>query len=158
MNSHFVSEIYKLHGSVSASINIDSSVEEIIGSFIRQPSIRGIFLIDSKLRYVGMISRIDLLRWAHIKLAGGKGRREIAISEFFRIADARKASDLTDNILRTTSVKENDTLQTALDRMLDSEEDVIPVLDSENRILGDLGLSEVLWAGYAYSRGKEQEK
>ena len=158
MNSHFVSEVYKLHGSVSASINLDSSVEEIIGSFIRQPSVRGIFLVDSKLRYVGMISRIDLLRWAHIKLAGGKGRREIAISEFFRITDARKASDLTGSILRSPSVKENDTLQTALDKMLDSEEDVIPVLDNDHRVLGDLGLSEVLWAGYAYSRSKVQDK
>jgi CBS domain-containing protein len=158
MNNHFVSEVYKLHGSVSASINVDSSVQEVIGSFVRQPSIRGIFLVDTKLRYVGMISRIDLLRWAHLKLAGGKGRTEISISDVYRISDARKASDLTGSILRMPSVKESDTLQTALDRMLDSEEDVIPVLDSEGRILGDLGLSEVLWAGFAYSSRTAQDK
>jgi CBS domain-containing protein len=158
MNNHFVSEVYKLHGGVSVSINVDSSAEEVIGSFVRQPSIRGIFLVDSKLRYVGMVSRIDLLRWSHIKLAGGKGRREITISNFFRIADARKAGDLTGSNLLTLSVKESDTLQTALDKMLDSEEDVIPVLDSEGRILGDLGLSEVLWAGFAYSKRTAQDK
>jgi CBS-domain-containing membrane protein len=152
-----VSEVYKLHGSVSVSIKTDSSVTEIIGEFVRKPSIRGIFLVNSKLRYAGIVSRTDLLRWAHLKLAGGKGRSEISISDFFRISGARKASDLTGGIPRTPSVKENDTLQTALDKMLDYKEDVIPVLDSEGRILGDLGLSEVLWSGFAYGRRTPQK-
>jgi len=157
MINHLVSEVYKLHGSVSVSINVDSSLEEVIGWFVRVPSLRGIFLVDSKLRFVGMVSRIDLLRWAHLKLAGGKGRYEISISDVFRISDARKASDLNGGTPRTPSVKESDTLQSALDKMLDYEEDIIPVLDSEGRILGDLGLSEVLWSGFAYSRGTTQQ-
>lgn len=157
MNNPLVSDVYKLHGSVSVSINADSSVAEIIGEFVRKPSIRGIFLMDSKLRYVGIVSRIDLLRWAHLKLAGGKGRNEISVSDIFRISDARKASDLTGSVPRTPSVKENDTLQAALDKMLDHDEDVIPVLDGEGRIIGDLGLSEVLWSGFAYGRRTSQE-
>jgi len=157
MNNPLVSDVYKLHGSVSVSIKADSSIAEAISEFVRMPSLRGIFLVDSKLRYVGIVSRIDLLRWAHLKLAGGKGRSEISISDIFRISDARKASDLTGSIPRSPSVQENDTLQTALDKMLDYEEDIIPVLDSEGRILGDLGLSEVLWAGFAYGRRTSQE-
>lgn len=157
MNNPLVSDIYKLHGSVSVSINQDSSVTEIIGEYVRKPYVRGIFLVDSKLRYVGIISRIDLLRWAHLKLAGGRGRNEISISDIFRISDARKANDLTGGVPRTPSVKENDTLQAALDKMLDYDEDVIPVLDGEGRIIGDLGLSEVLWSGFAYGKRATQE-
>ncbi len=157
MNNPLVSDVYKLHGSVSVSIKADSSIAEVISEFVRMPSLRGIFLVDSKLRYVGIVSRIDLLRWAHLKLAGGKGRSEISISDIFRISDARKASDLTGSVPRTPSVKESDTLQMALDKMLDSEEDIIPVLDTEGRILGDLGLSEVLWSGFAYGRRTSQE-
>jgi hypothetical protein len=41
-------------------------------------------------------------------------------------------------------VKESDTLETAFNQMMNFGEDVIPVLDSEGRILGDLRLSEVL--------------
>jgi len=37
--------------------------------------------------------------------------------------------------------RETDSLQTALDKMLNYEEDIIPVLDSEGNILGDLRLS-----------------
>jgi hypothetical protein len=35
-------------------------------------------------------------------------------------------------------------LQIALDKMLDNEEDVLPVLNSRSEILGDLRLSEIL--------------
>ena len=35
-------------------------------------------------------------------------------------------------------------LDTALNRMIEYEEDIIPVLDEDGRILGDLRLSEVL--------------
>ena len=35
-------------------------------------------------------------------------------------------------------------LQTVLDKMLDHEEDILPVVNGERRVLGDLKLSEVL--------------
>ena len=91
-----------------------------------------------------MITRADLMKWAHFQLFSGKGRHDIAISDFFRIVDARKAKDLVTTDPRSIAVKETDTLQTALDKMLDHEEDVLPVVDNERRILGDLRLSEVL--------------
>ena len=145
MNKTLVAEVYRLHGSASVSIPADSPLEDVIGEFIREPSLRGIFLIDAKQRFVGMVTRVDLIRWAHLNLTGGKGRHEIPVSEFFRIVDARKAKDLASGDPRVLSVKESDTLQAALDKMLDQEEDVIAVLDSEGRVLGDLRLSEILW-------------
>ncbi|AII60205.1 hypothetical protein X793_03885 [Dehalococcoides mccartyi CG4] len=153
----FVSEVYKVHGSISISINSDSSVGEVIASFARKPSLGGIFLVDLELRFVGLITRVDLLKWAHIKLTGGKGRQEIAVSELFRIADARRAKELMTPDTQMLSVKESDTLYAALDKMLDYKQDIIPVVDDEGRILGDLGLSEVLWAGIAYGRRSTRE-
>jgi hypothetical protein len=43
------------------------------------------------------------------------------------------------------TLKKSDTIQTALDKMIDSEEDIIPVLNAQGKILGDLRLSEILW-------------
>ncbi len=145
MNKTLVAEVYKLHGTASVSMPADSPLKDVIGTLVREPSLRGIFLVDSKLRFVGMVTRIDLLRWAHLKLSGGKGRHEIPISEFFRIVDARSARDLASGDPQMLSVRENDTLQAALDKMLDYEEDIVAVLDSERRVLGDLRLSEILW-------------
>jgi hypothetical protein len=88
-----VSDVFNLHGCISISINSDSSVEEVIGSFVRKPSLGGIFLVDSKLRFVGLITRTDRLKWAHIKLVGGKGRHEIAVSNYFVSRSCRAKTD-----------------------------------------------------------------
>jgi len=91
-----------------------------------------------------VITSLDLRRWVHIELFGGKGRHEIPIATFYQIANAKKARDLARGDYGSRGVRETDSLQTALDKMLDFDEDIIPVLDSEGRVLGDLRLSEVL--------------
>ncbi|MDD5501436.1 MAG: CBS domain-containing protein [Candidatus Omnitrophica bacterium] len=157
MDRPLVADVYKLHGDATISIPADSSLEDVIGTLIREPSLRGIFLVNSKQRLVGMVTRLDLIRWAHLNLTGGKGRHEIPISELFRIVDARKAKDLASGDPHVLAVRENDTLQAALDKMLDYEEDVIPVLDSEGKVSGDLRLSEVLWWVLAFGRRATQK-
>lgn len=157
MNNPLVADVYKLHGSAVAILPDDTLLKDAIGSLVRESSLRGIFLVDSKQRYVGMVTRVNLIRWAHLNLTGGKGRHEIPISEFFRVIDAHNAKDLVNRDQRTYSVKENDTLQAALDKMLDYEEDIIPVLDNVGKILGDLRLSEALWWVLAFGRRASQE-
>ncbi|HEY41734.1 MAG TPA: CBS domain-containing protein [Dehalococcoidia bacterium] len=139
-----VEQVYRLHGTATDSIPEDTSLEYVIGRFARESGLRGVFLVDSRQRLSGVLTRTDLMKWAHLQLFGGKGRHEIAISDFFRIIDAKKAKDLVTTDPRVISVKESDNLQNALDKMLDHEEDVLPVVDDERRILGDLRLSEVL--------------
>ena len=144
MRTILVEEVYRIHGTASVSVPEDVSLEYVITRFAREPGVRGIFLIDASERFIGLITRSDLMKWAHIQLFGGKGRHDIAVWEFYRLADAVKAKDLLRGDQRELSVKETDTLQNALDKMLDHEEDVLPVVDGERRILGDLRLSEVL--------------
>ena len=139
-----VSNVYGIHGDASLLISEDTPLRDLIIRFASEPSLRGLFLVDSRQLFAGVVTRIDLLRWAHFSLSRGKGRREMPVSEFFRIVDARKARDVASGDLKALSVRENDSLQTALDKMLDNEEDVIAVLDAEGRVVGDLRLSEVL--------------
>lgn len=121
-------------------------------AFVSHPSSRGIFLVDSRQRLECMVTRVDLLRWAHLQATRGKGRHETPIAEFFRLIDARKGKDLACRGQQAVSVKASDTLETALNKMLEYEEDVIPVVDNEGRVIGDLRLSEVL--GWILDRGK----
>ena len=88
--------------------------------------------------------RATLMKWAHFHLFGGKGRRDVFVSELFRIVDGREGKDLLRGHEGGLAVRENDTLQTALEKMLDYQEDILPVLDSSDRVVGDLRLSEVL--------------
>lgn len=93
---------------------------------------------------------------AHIQLFGGKGRHEIRISEFFRLVDAKRASDIAHSASKVLSATENDTLQAALDKMLDHEEDVLPVLNSHGEIVGDLRFFEVLW--FVLMKGQRKQR
>jgi CBS domain-containing protein len=144
MNKILVSDVYHLHDSAMVKMDAGLSLEDAIGALARNPSARGIFLLDSEFKFAGLITRVNLLRWAHLNLSGGRDRQEIPIAEFFKIVNARKARDLAGNNQAALSVKETDTLHAALDKMLDAEEDVLAVLDNEDKVLGDLRLSEVL--------------
>jgi CBS domain-containing protein len=55
-----------------------------------------------------------------------------------------QAKSLARGDWRTLGVKENDSLQEALDQMVDFGEDVLPVLNEDGIILGDIRLSEIL--------------
>jgi len=138
-----VEDVYRLHGTASAMVQDDVLLEDLIIKFAREPNLCGVFLIDPQQRFAGMIARADLLKWSTVVLLGGKV--SIASSgEAYRIMLATKARDLRREDWPFLGVKKTDTLQTALNQMIDSGEDIIPVLDSEGRILGDLRLSEVL--------------
>ena len=139
-----VEEVYRLHGTATDTISEDTSLEHIISRFAHEPGLRGVFLIDARQRFSGVITRADLMKWAHYQLFSGKRRHDLAIFDFFRIVDAKKAKDLARRDGRSLGIKETDSLQTALDKMLDVEEDVLPVIDNQGKILGDLRLSEVL--------------
>jgi predicted transcriptional regulator len=84
------------------------------------------------------------VKWARLKLFGGKGRREISAWDFFRIVEAKKVKELFSTEQRQLAVKETDSLQTALDKMIDYDICVLPVVDGEGRIMGGITLTEVL--------------
>jgi len=149
-----VSEVYRLHGTASAVIPEESPLETVITRFAGEPSLRGIFLIDAKGYFSGVVTRTDLLKWTHYNFFGEKGKRELIISEFFRMVDARTAKNIAYKASTMLDVRETDSLQAALDKMLDNDEDILPVLNSQGEIVGDLRLSEVLSWVLINSRSK----
>jgi CBS domain-containing protein len=84
------------------------------------------------------------LRWAQLKLYGGKKIMKIPVNELLSLVKATKAKDIEMEGSGSFSLKEDDTLQTALDLMIGYEEDIIPVVDNEGKIIGDVSLSELL--------------
>ena len=137
-------EVFRLHGNASITVSGDASLEYVLAYLGHEEHIRGVFLVDAAKKFKDVLTSSDIRKWVYIELFGGKVRHEIPISTFYQIADAKKARDLVRSDYRSLGVRETDSLQTALDKMLDFDEDIIPVLDSEGHILGDLGLSEVL--------------
>lgn len=138
-----VEEVYRLHGTASASLPEDVPLKEVIARFAHEPGLRAVFLIDAEQRFAGVVTRIAIMKWAHFQLFG-RWRTEISASATSQVVDSARAEHLARGDWRSLGVKESDTLETAFNQMMNFGEDVIPVLDSEGRIIGDLRLSEVL--------------
>ena len=139
-----VEQVYRPHSTATDSIPEDTSLEHIINRFAQESCLHGVFLIDSRQRLSGVITDRELLKWARVKLFGGKGRREISAWDFIRLVEAKNIKELLTTDLRSLVVKKTDNLQTALDKMLDHDICVLPVVDGEGRILGGITLSEIM--------------
>jgi len=139
-----VREVYRLHGKASMIVPEDASLDYIVALFGHERHLQGVFMADPDRRYSGMVSRFDLLKWTQLQIYGGKRKSEVQISDLLRIIYAKKARDIAIRKSRSFYVKEDDTLKDALDLMIGFEEDIIPVVDGESRIIGDLCLSEIL--------------
>lgn len=151
MDSTLVARVFRMHGTAGMILPENTTLEEVIRTLTENPTLRAIFLVNDKQKYTSMITRGDLLKWAHLNLSGGKGSN-IPISEIFRILDAQKARDLASPVSSSLALKENDTLQKALYLMMEYEEDILPVLDNEGKVTGDIRLSEILYWVFTYNR------
>lgn len=138
-----VEEVYRLDGTASASLPGDVPLSEVIARFAHEPGLRAVFLIDAEQRFARVVTRIAIMKWTQFQLFG-RWRAEISASATSQVVDSARAKHLARGDWRSLGVKASDTLETAFNQMMNFGEDVIPVLDSEGRILGDLRLSEVL--------------
>jgi len=144
MKQILVEEVFQLAGPASLSVPDDTSLKEIVDRFAHQPSIRAIFLVDSKQRFCGMLRRVDLAKWLYLKLFGKTGGGKASTGEAIRFALAEKAKDLARGDSESMGVHPEDTLQEAMNQMIFHGEAIIPVVDKDGKILGDLRISEVL--------------
>jgi len=157
MSEPLIGQIFHMQGTATMTLPEDTSLEEVIRTLAENPNLRAVFLVNNTRKFTLMITRRDLLKWAHLNITGGKGS-EMGIAEIFRILDARKARDLASPASSYISVKENDSLQKALYLMMEYEEDTLPVLDSDGKVLGDLRLPEILFWVFTYSRYNRDNK
>lgn len=103
----------------------------------------------------GIITRLELLKWAQFHLKIGIRDGQLPLSDILRLAHATKAKE----IAKTGggfSVKLDDSLAKAIGIMIDHDLVGIPVLDDSANILGDLRVSPVL-AFSLRSRHGEQD-
>jgi CBS-domain-containing membrane protein len=144
MQKILIEEVYQLSESASLSLPEDTPLEELVERFAHERGIRAIFLTDSRGRFSGMIRRIDLIKWIYLQLFGRTGGEKASTGEVLRLTFAKKAKDLARGDSSTMGIKPTDTLETALNNMILHGEAIIPVLDKEGKILGDLRATDVL--------------
>jgi CBS-domain-containing membrane protein len=144
MKPILVEEVYHLSEPASLSVPEGTPLQEVIARLAQGPELRAIFLVDSHQRFAGTIRRADLLKWLYFQLFGKFGVEKGSTGEIIHLAFATRAKDLARGDWRYFGVKLSDTIQDALERMIAYGDAIIPVLDDEGRVLGDLRVTEIL--------------
>ncbi|OGD54946.1 hypothetical protein A3K80_01940 [Candidatus Bathyarchaeota archaeon RBG_13_38_9] len=138
-----VRDIFK-NRTLSLIVNEEEKITEIIKHYAEKSSLSGIFVVDKEQKLKGVIIRYDLLQWAKFKIGADIGSDVIAVDEINRYAYSSTAKDIMHKYSAEAYVKPEDSLDLALDIMLNEDTLAIPVIDEEKKIIGDLTFLEVL--------------
>ena len=142
-----VEEILRPHGTCALSVSVTeiTELEEVINKFTENPAIHGIFLVDSNNRFRGIIRLRDLRKWVQLRILKEQGmHRTLSAWEAYHIVSADKSVDLVYGDRDSLGLQVNDTLQKALQKMVEYETNILPVLDNDDRIIGELLITHVL--------------
>ena len=140
-----VRDIYRHGKKRTLVIGGDKPLEEVIKRFAKPYVLRAIFVVDDKQRLIGVITRIDLLNYVKVKL--GKWdylARYPSWKQAIKYMHARKAKDLVHKQSSDAYVKLDDTIEKVLQIMFDYELIDVPVIDNKGRIMGEIGLTEIM--------------
>jgi CBS-domain-containing membrane protein len=132
--------------TLSLIVNEEEKIIEIIKHYAEKSSLRGIFVVDREQKLKGAITRNDLLQWAKFKIGTDLGSDVVAGDEINRYVYSTTAKDIMYKYSAEAFVKPEDSVELALDMMLNEDTLAIPVVDNEKKIIGDLTFSEVLEA------------
>jgi len=142
-----VKDAYQLVDEDPILVRMTDEFNQVINNFAHHNELRGIFVVDDDNRFLGVITRTDLLDWARAKLGVVFLKSVTNMDKTIRLANLIKASTAGD-VLRPDTKKAtvfpNDTLAHALRMMIEADLILLPVIDESQHIIGSLTLSELL--------------
>jgi CBS domain-containing protein len=128
-------------------LKLTDDFSQVIKNFAQHSEIKGIFVVDEDDRFLGVITRTDILDWARAKLGTILYKPLTDMNETIRLVTLIGASKVGDILRAETKeavVNQNNTLGEALKIMVDVDLIVLPVVDESSRVVGRLRLSEIL--------------
>ena len=147
-----VGEIHDRHTPGFKTVAPNSSLETVVRTFAASGAVQSIFVVEEDGRLVGAINRQDLLMWVGVKIVGGEASRTLTVGNIRRIVFAANARDLARRTSSVRPINPKTDLSAALRAMLDSGEPVVPVVDEDGKLVGDLRVSEVLAAALDFEQ------
>jgi CBS domain-containing protein len=142
-----VKDAYRLDNELPITLGCEHEISEVIDNFAQHGDLRGVFIVDEEQRFSGVITRVDLLDWARMKL-GAALLIPLTYDKTLRLGTLVNATTVGDMLREETSnvsVSADYSLAHALQIMIDSELIVLPVVNESQKIIGNLSLSELLF-------------
>lgn len=151
-----VGQIHNKHGAAFKPVRESTPLDTVIGTFAAGASVQSVFVVDESGFYKGAVTRKDLLRWLAVKVVGGESSRSLSVGNMRQILFAADVNDLVSGGARVPSISESTNLEQALRVMMDSDEPVLPVVDGEGKLVGDLRVSEILNAALNFDDDSQE--
>ncbi len=142
-----VKEAYRLDDKDPIILRLNDNISQVLNNFAQHADLRGVFVVDDDNSFFGVITRVDLLDWARVKLGAGLRKPLIDMDKTIRLItliDASTVGDILRQETKKVAVFANDTLAHALQMMIEADLIVLPVIDESQSIIGSLTLSEIL--------------
>lgn len=142
-----VKDAYLLADEDPVILRLTDGFSLAIHDFAHQAELRGLFVVDQEDRFVGVITRTDLLDWARVKLGAIFQKPLTNADKTIRLVNLINAESVSDVLHPETinaAVLPSDSLALALQKMIDSDSIILPVIDKSQHIIGSLTLSELL--------------
>ena len=156
-----VKDAFRLDDEDPIIVRLGDEISQIIYNFAQQTDLRGVFVVDKDERFLGVITRTDLLDWARVSLGAILLKPLPDADKTIRLSSLINASTVGDILRQETinvAVILTDSLANALHLMIESDLIVLPVIDESMNIIGNLSLSELLYLALTKSREHNQSR
>ena len=128
----------------SLLVGPDEEFSTVIRRFADSPELRGIFVVDARRCLLGVITRTDLLDWTRAELGFALSASREKSLRLASLMYASKAGQVMHTNGHHLAAKLTDSLAQTLRRMIDLDLIVLPVVDEDDRVIGDIRLTEIL--------------
>lgn len=121
-----------------------ASLKDVIHTLSHKSDLAAVYVVDARDRYVGIVTRSDLVGWLDHNLdtaAGGADLDGAVLAERIRQAGAE---DAVHPRSAEVALEPHESVEHALRRMIVTGLPVVPVVDAEGSIMGELELPRLL--------------
>ena len=141
-----VKDVVYLLETSSILVSEDEPIETVIERFAKDLRLRGIFVIDSSRRFMGVITRFELLLWTRRYIGDVPEDFDWKIMDDLKaVIHSAKAVDMVRERSKEAYVHADDPVSKALSLMMLHRLNDLPVLNNAEEIIGDLKLPDILY-------------
>ncbi|OGD44676.1 hypothetical protein A3K69_01515 [Candidatus Bathyarchaeota archaeon RBG_16_57_9] len=145
MGNFTVKDVVYLLETSSILASEDEPIESVIERFAKDLRLRGIFVVDSSRRFMGVVTRFELLLWTRRYLGDVPEDFDWKIiDELKAVIHSAKAVDMVRERSSEAYVHIEDPVSKALSLMMRHRLNDLPVLNDAGEIIGDLKLPDIL--------------
>ena len=130
-------------------VMLDASLKELVLAVTENPKTRSIYVVDKNQKLIGIITAKNLVKVVFPYFIN------IDEAPSFRTYQRLLATSVKD--IMYPFVKDDDNLESALDKMYENDLEEIPVVNNNMKVIGELNLLELLtaWLEKAIIHSKE---